>query len=360
MTRSPFAYLRPILRRIDRAGWREETTLHPEVLHRVASTPFADRPLPLGDAHVREQMAACNTWEQVEYVYRVKGDMLIDPRTGFVIPRSRRFIPTSLPYAYQSGPPSTMRIIAARAGLVRTLDLQRVISFRDVNEKNYFHFLNDVLCKIPLLERLGLLDAPIVIGGALRSKAFYQYCAPLLERAGLQIIDQGNNVIRAQEVVFAKCMPLCRPYLERVLDLLEAPPPAQHADRSVFLTRRSGDLTQRIPANVSALESMLSAVGFEVHDTGALSMPQQMELLAGTTKLVLVHGAAGVNMVFRREAPMRVLELFPEGSVPPHYYWSASIFGHPYAGMRCGPADTRGRFEVPLKVLKAHMERMFG
>ncbi len=349
-----------MLRRIDGLLWSPATadagTV--EVLARTEIRPFAHLRPQLHDERLDRRMAECNTWPQQEYVHRITGDLLLDPDTGFVLPGGLRYLPDSLPYAYQANRPSTGWILLSRTGLLKTLTFDRVISFRDVNEHNYFHFLHDVLTKVPLLRSMGLLDAPVVIGQGLHGKRFFQDVKPRLTAAGLEVVEQGDRVVRAREVVLCKSMPFARPHLDGVLDLLGAPRTSGSGDRKVFLMRSRANTRERLIANWAEVEALVRDLGFEVIDAATLSLPQQMELLGATRWLVVVHGAAATNMIFRRGRAMDVLELFPEESVPPHYYWLSHTMGHTYHGVIGGASDRHGAFQFPLPELRRALQRM--
>lgn len=349
-----------VLRRVDLQLWRpaEEGAVRVERLLDRTTTPFAHFDTRLNDPRLSARMAECNSWGQTEYVHRITGDLLLDPHTGFVLTPGLRFVPASLPYDYQAHRPSTWHILAARQGLVPTLEFDRVISFRDVNERNYFHFFNDVLTKVPLLRSLGLLDAPVIIGRDLHTKRFHREIAPKLRSAGLQLVEQGDRVVRMKEVVFCKAMPLDRGHLDQVLDLVDAPngdPPGQ---RRIFLDRSRSDTGERLIANGEAVRALVQEFGFEMHSTGTMSLRTQMELLRDTRWLIAVHGAAATNMLFRREAPLDLLELFPGDSLPPHYYWLSRTYGHGYQGVIGSPSERDGSFTLPLTALRTAIEEL--
>lgn len=350
-----------VLRRIDRVVWRAASDRYAERsrIHERKEAICAHYPTELGDERVERRMKECNTWIQVEFIHRMRGDLWVEPGTGFVLLPGMRYLPASLPYDYQSDKPSTFGSLMARSRMRPVLEFDRVISFRDVNEHNYFHFFNDVLTKIPLLDAAGLLDAPILIGHRLYQQPFFQAVMPALEKAGLKLIDQGRHHVRSREVVFCKSMPYAKAYLDRVLDLLQAPVSDERSgSHKVFLVRRSAHTSQRLIGNMEEVEEVLTAHGFMVCDTGQLELRQQMELLSNTRWLVTVHGAGATNMIFRRGAPLSVLELFPAETIPPHYYALANSLGHGYDGLVCGPSAPNGEFIIPLDRLQRALERL--
>jgi capsular polysaccharide biosynthesis protein len=266
----------------------------------------------------------------------------------------------SLPYHHQSKRPSVLKAIAARNGGSNILELDRVISFRDVHETNYFHCINDVLTKIPLLRTIGSIDVPVVVGTMLYHKPFFQAMLPSLKAAGIDIIDHGQRFIRAKEVVYCKAMPCSAEHIAAVLQLLRDPAqeatPVEH--RMVFLTRRPGTANGRVPANGAAVEAMMADLGFEVIDTASMPWSDQVALFRNVRHLVALHGAGLTNMIFRTGQPMSVLEIFPGDSLPPHYYWLALANGFKYHGHIAEKSQADGTFALDIGALRDAVERL--
>ena len=348
-----------LLRRSDRALWRPVKRQLATVVCERSGTICAGYPTDLSDPLVKQRMEECNSWTQEEYIKTVRSDLWIDPGTGFVLLPGFRFLEASLPYAYQAAKPSALGFLAARSGTRPALEFDRVISFRDVNEHNYFHFFNDVLTKIPMLEQAGMLDAPVLIGTRLYRQPFFQAVLPALSRSGLKVVDQGDQFVRTKEVVYCKSMPYSRTYFNRVLDLLEVPF-ADEGTRAnkLFLMRSRSNTAQRLIGNLPEVTRMLEAHGFSVCDTGQLGLHEQMALLGNTRYLITVHGAGATNMIFRRGAAMDILELFPAEIIPPHYYALANGMGHGYNGLVCGTSGANGQFHVPLDQLSTALARL--
>lgn len=351
-----------ILRRLDRAYWKfaDPTDARTEVLWHREEQPFLNAPVDLHDPVLAERMRTCNTWTQEEYVHRITGDLLLDPYSGFVVLPGRRVVQPSLPYHHQAKRPSAWKSIAARNSGSNVLELDRIISFRDVHETNYFHCINDVLTKIPLLRTIGSIDVPVVVGTALYHKPFFQAMLPSLKAAGVNIIDHGQRFIRAQEVIYCKAMPCSAERIAAVVELLRKP--AQQTTlvehRNVFLTRRPGTANGRVPSNGAAMESMMTELGFEVIDTASMPWSEQAELFRDVRHLVALHGAGLTNMVFRTGQPMNVLEIFPGDSLPPHYYWLAMASGFKYQGHIGEHSQANGTFGLDLSTLRDAVERL--
>jgi hypothetical protein len=162
-------------------------------------------------------------------------------------------------------------------------------------------------------------------------------------------------MIRCNEVIYCKAMPLSRNYLDRVMDLIEAPTPGRQAERKIFLTRRPSGTGQRLISNMDQVEATVREFGFEVIDPGDLPLYDQMALLAGTRWLIGIHGAGLTNMIFRRGASLDVMEIFPAESMPPHYCWLAHVYGYGHRAMLGGTSGRTGRFHVSIDRLTASL-----
>lgn len=285
---------------------------------------------------------------------------MMDPDTGYVVLPGRKVVTPSLPYAYQAGLPSITRTLTARSAPSRCMRLDRVISLRDVHEANYFHFFNDVLTKIPLLRSQGLLNAPLLVGKKLWQQPFFQELLPGLQAKGLDLVDQGDRTVLAEEIIYCKSMPHDMEHLLGVLDLLDAPVIPGASERRIFLSRAPGAKGKRWLENAMEVEDLMRANGFEVIDAGELPAREQMATLAGTRWLVGIHGAAMTNSIFRKDAPMSVLELFPRESAPPHYYWLATVFGHRYRAVQGSTSSADGGFSIAPEVLAPAIADLLG
>ena len=329
-----------------------------EVLHHRTARPFLKAPLHDLPPEIADRFRASNVIEQDEYIHRVRGPAMIDPGSGFVVIAGKKVLTPSLPYAYQAGMPSITRSLAARLAPSRCVRYDRVISLRDVHEANYYHFFNDVLTRIPLLRDHGSLTSPMLVGKHLWRQPFFQELLPGFRAKGLELVDQGDRPVIADEIIYCKSMPHDKRHLLHELSFIDAPEVPNASERKVFLTRAPGAKGRRWLANATEVEDLMRSSGFEVLDAGLLTVREQMSTLATTRWLVAIHGAALTNMLFRKDAPMSVLELFPKESAPPHYYWFSILFGHRYTAMAGTSTSTHGAFSLPMEGLAAAVRHL--
>jgi hypothetical protein len=48
-----------------------------------------------------------------------------------------------------------------------------------------------------------------------------------------------------------------------------------------------------------------------------------------------IHGAALTNIIFRRNKPLKFMELYPDCYLDPFYYWICIQYNFDYAAMLC-------------------------
>lgn len=361
ITKFPRRAFRAALRPVDRALWKDTGDEDPAIewLLRRTERPFLGSTPELDDAIFAARLQECDGWEHEEYAFRLRGDLAIDARTGFVTLPGFRYVRSSLPYAYQVSLPNAMDHAWQRRARSNARTFNTVVSLRDVNERNYFHFFNDLLCRLPLLQDQGLATLPMVVGPDLHTKRFFREALPMLQRAGFNFVEQDHRPVFAQEVLCCKAMPFNRPYYERVLRLLGSPEPKTNASDRIFLDRPPGRTKERSLINADQVRTIMKQRGFACVDTSTMPLSEQMTLLAGARCVVGVHGAGLTNMIFRQHAPLYVLELFPARPLPPHYAWLSRIWGHPYQALVGGePTPGTVAFHVPPDLLEKALDRM--
>jgi capsular polysaccharide biosynthesis protein len=194
-------------------------------------------------------------------------------------------------------------------------------------DRNYYHFLIDVLPRLGVLAQAPDIEVPT------------QWYVPATTRFQLELLNlmgiTADQRINSDEIghVQADCLvvpglasvvkekntPWMVEYLRR--RLLPAVPVAAER-RPVYITRTAGT-NNRAVANEPALIAMLVERGFDVVDPGALSVAEQIRTFAQASVIVSPHGAALANLVFASPG-CTVIELFPPGCVLPDYWRLAS------------------------------------
>ena len=176
--------------------------------------------------------------------------------------------------------------------------------------------------------------------------------SPTAPWTGGEIIVQDKEYIAADEVIFARAE-AGRRSLSVTADLLGAPAHPQ-GNRRMFITRAAH--RGRTIANFEELRPVLERHGFEIVDTDGMSLQDQIALFASTAVLAGIHGAGLANMVYRRNAPCTVLEIFPPTE---ESTWFAAMAGHLGFAYHALSGEAMGRIfdrNAPFDVDPARLE----
>ena len=324
----------------------------PHLLHAASRREFAgvrvDVDDPVLSASLREQDAQ----PQWEYAYRWPGPCTVEPGLGYVVTAAGRLVLESLPYSRHIGPP-----VAEVPD--RTRRVGSLVSLRDTGDVNYYHFLDDVLGRLELFDRIGVPDdVPLLVSAALAGRPYFRDAVARSSRlrARSWLVQSPDEAVVADEVWFGKALPHCRRTLSAAADLLEMLPADPAADRRVLLVR-SPARTRHL-RNAADVEAVCLDRGFEVVDADLLGLEEQMALFSQARFVVGPHGAGLVNLLWRRGAPCSLLELFPPDASPAHYHWLCASFGYDYAALRGCSGSTAGGFDVDVDAFAVAVDRL--
>jgi hypothetical protein len=276
-------------------------------------------------------------------VLKISGPAMIEPEFGHIITRPARvpqriMIRSELARSrrgmwFFSGVPSARRYLQARLGRYPTRRFAAVGFLRQPFDSNYYHALVEVLPRLALLEQQGLPpDLPLVISKELANTPFFQaimHRGALAERCW---IVQDQFYVEADTVYAPRIRRDDRASLDRLLDLVDVPAPDRSSTRRLFLTRPIGK--GRALTNMEALRLVLDRHQFEIIDTAALTLDEQIELFRTARVTIGIHGAGFTNVLFRRGAPLTMIEIFPPHDTDPGFWLLAESYGYEWDYLR--------------------------
>jgi len=289
-------------------------------------------------------------WTQEEFLLEFDRACWIEPDYGWAIvpPNGLVFESFAFSRTDHQRKPNLFRFWFRRR--ISCQYIAKAISLRDSGEENYFHFYNDVLAKLFFLEKHGVdvRSIPVIISHKLWEKPYFQY---YLQRSTLlqsiQWVVQRRQYIHCTHVIF--CKPLTHSNgLWRLVVAPLLPRAIQTENRRIFITRHKSRL--RFIENSSEIEAICRDYRYEIVDTDKLTPSQQIELFAGASHVVAIHGAGLTNMAFCPPG-CHVLELFPPpelGYLPYHYILLAKMKGFSYRALIGGAPEMRfsGGFRI--------------
>ena len=218
------------------------------------------------------------------------------------------------------------RIIAAAP--VRTLTGRHFMGF-NAGHNNYAHFLTDQVSILWHYRQNFMADGVRLLmpkGAA----AFVTAYLRLLDIPPDLIDLIGDEVVQVEDVILPSFYSFdAIPYatvnmLGAFRDSLSLKPAA---GRRIFISRR--ETSARPLLNEDSLTARLQHAGFDVIVPGTMTVEAQIQAFSDAEVVVGCHGAAMANIVYCRPGT-RVLELFPEYTVSPHFWMLASHFGLRY------------------------------
>ena len=221
----------------------------------------------------------------------------------------------------------------------RTKYYPSVVSIRMIKgaETNYWHFLSDMLGIIVLIDKHNFpRDIPLLISKDLAAQKFFKqvmaYSKDLRDR---NWVIQDKEYILADHVFFCQKMPNSKEQLNGLLKMLDIPDADKTKNRKVFVRRSPARI--RFIKNADEIESIAIKNGFEIIDCDNLSFSEQVTLFSECSHIVGIHGAGLTNILWRKNAPLTLLELFPENYVHPGYFWVAKSFDKEYLALTGSP-----------------------
>lgn len=315
------------------------------------------------DARLKHQIGLYENWTQDEYLLVYDKECVIEPKYGWAMSADKQLIYPSLGFSrvsYLPKPDAQIR----KVRLDKLPAHEVLVSLRDTGEENYYHFYNDVLAKLFFLEeKLNLpYETPLLIAETLYKKSFFQYFLqhPYLKNR-TWVIQKEGEYIRSKKTYFCKPLTHTASYYERIRQLVQPQDlaPVGSGERRVFITRSPKRL--RFIENNAEIEAICTAEGFEVVDFDTMTLGQQARLLSESRYVIGIHGAGLVNMMFRGNQPMGLLEVFPPGEYYPfHYVLMAAQHGFQYDSLIGDPSENKysGGFYVKPAEFRQRMHAL--
>lgn len=203
---------------------------------------------------------------------------------------------------------------------------------REGGEAGYFHFINSILPRIALRQRLDVFaDTPILLNSqkefASQTLALLNVSNTFFSRGWLRVKKlyypspftfQGDQFTRPRYGSV-----LLRELLDPVVDRLSK----TGGGRRIYLSR--GDVTIRRISNEDKIVDVFQEYGFETLTTAGMSIEQQIELFSSASWLASPHGAGLSNMVFM-PCDASVIEILSPARLWPTFRTLAARHGRKY------------------------------
>lgn len=186
---------------------------------------------------------------------------------------------------------------------------------------SYGHFIQDLLPRFAILERLGI---DLSSFDHIICAAPNEFCLDVLKRLGVdprRIVEPEHGVAIKPDTLVATTLPGARRSMQPwAIDFVRRrlPQNPQQA-RRLYITR-----VTRKPINEDNLIKIASSFGFDIYDPGSDSR-NQAQIFAEAEAVIGPEGSAMANLIFCQQST-QVLELLASDHIFP-YYFTISMSG---------------------------------
>jgi capsular polysaccharide biosynthesis protein len=358
-----------------RSAWRNEHVVIRRLRceKKVVTTPSA----PAQSIAVRpsSQYEGTSTHGLLCRWIRIEHAEFVEPDFGYALDDHLCIIPHSLPgseyvmsrstLAAFSGLPSIPSYFLARFGKASIMRFAQAVSLRHGLEWTYYHLLFDVASRWACIEDAGIgLDVPIIIGGHPLTAKFFAYftqMGALAERTW--VIQPPGLYIQAGKIlvpsIHADASVRARvDSVGRFLDRAGIRVPSAGTGRCIFIDRRGG--VRRTVENMHEIHTLIEEFGIELVALEDADMETQISLFSNAKLVVGPHGAGMANIVFRRWAPLHLIDIQPRDYQADAFQQLCTVYGYSYEKVLGGNCSGRNQaFHVDPGELRRRLSRYF-
>jgi capsular polysaccharide biosynthesis protein len=258
--------------------------------------------------------------------------------------------------------PETFGVVGLHRGTLERIEGACTTIRSHRNE--FYHTLIDNLPRLWVLHLAGAEDAgPVrmLLSSPLTAAEGYFLDRLLPEHVELEFLDPTRSYSVEKFILpsflsrrFSGCLPTA--YLDWFLPRVLPNRPRQ-SNRRILISRRPTSRGRiRCILNEDELFAALEPHGFERLALEDLSMAEQIDLFYDADVVIGAHGAGLTNLLFAQGA--KVLELFPQDNVVPHYYFLCKAMGHDYAFCLGNGNHRKANFRVDVEAVMESVQRL--
>ena len=244
----------------------------------------------------------------------------LDPRSGAGFAAAGQRLTQVIQWPHRTRLPSRMEWARGALGARRVRE--PAVSLRDVGmETNWYHFLVDLLGgRLRLADEIVGPDVPGIVPAGLPDQA-----KGLLGRAGFRrrewVVQPQGQWLHVDELTVVRAPrhdPATIPYLWEQL----AVPPSDPAAEDRLLVMRE-PRTGREWANQEEMMDVARRYGLQVIRPASEPLDDQIERFGRASLVVGAHGAGLTGILWRREAPLSVIDIQVRGRAEPMWNFAS-------------------------------------
>lgn len=324
--------------------WKKKPAGRLEVLWQDIQKPFKNAIPDLDDQDVVASIVRDNEkWEHKEYILKISGNLIIDPKSGFLIDTDGTIIRESIVFDHYGAYPEKLRLPSSR----KITELPEVVIYDHFWSKNYFHFYSDVFTKLHLINTKSthLKKLPLIVSREISETRTFKFFStlPVASEFNWYVQDAGE-IIRTQKAHILQPMPYATAHWMWVKDLVKDYLKPFDPNKKIFINRPAK--TGRYIANFEEIRPVLEEEGFEIAEMENKTIEEQIALLSSAGIVASIHGAAMANILFC-DPRTKILEVTAAECVNSHYYWLATALGLQHYDCLTGTKMEVKRFLYP-------------
>jgi hypothetical protein len=303
-------------KRVIRYAYREETLRH---------TSHA----------IKEYFEFCiKNWDLEKFHFHYTKPCIVESTLGWAINRKNQLVRESLwnNYIHKIKPSFLKYFLASKT----SAKLKTAIPLF-YGGKNYWHFHNDILGQLALADAAGLdVATPVLVSKKLYDMPFFQEVlsmSPSLQARNWVVQGEGEN-IQLEEAHFFNTFANHRENFDGVLRYIgfqESLRQEPAGNRRIFVGRKRD--RGRSISNLDEVLEVLKKYDFDYVECDDLSVRQQIDVFQHAGCIIGIHGAALTNIIYRRDRPMKLLEIFSADFMNPCYYSLCLQYEFEYFGL---------------------------
>lgn len=319
-------------------------------LHRVNDPAFNKYKTYEFEEEINNQFNSWADTVEAEYLIHFTKKCIIEPQYGWIIYEKNKVFHRSLPPGIYNTTPLPHYIYYKRK---KKVSLKTGVSLF-YNWFNYWHFLNDTIGALMVLDKLNFdKNIPVIVPQrALKVQYVKDFFSTEYAKKWNWFFLPDDTYVNFESVYIVKCLSNIKAQFLLSKKIFETSSKSQ--DRKIFLDRNHA-ANGRYILNKDEILPIVKNHGFEVVSTEGMTMFQQETIFKSAKVLMGIHGAGLTNMFFRYPKPCTVLELFPENEYRTHYYWLAKELGFEYDCIS-GDRNENGSFLLDKEKFKQFMK----
>ncbi|MCQ2974532.1 MAG: glycosyltransferase family 61 protein, partial [Bacteroidales bacterium] len=308
------------------------------------------------DDFFKKNFSFIHNWKNDTYIFCYPHKCYIEPIYGWVISQNKKILMHSVPNSYREiefggcwGKTPKPNSFFYYKSKHKSKFYKEIISLNYQGGgfgTNYFFFYDQLIGQLLLLESKNInIDLPVLVDFNIYNTSFFQEALKLSEKLKNinWIVRNKSDFIISEKVYCARTICYKSKFLIPTVSLFSSIK-ALNFERKIFLTRSI--FRSRHIRNKAEIENIAKSFGYEIIDNDKLSLVEQISLFKSCSKLIALHGAGNINIIFRFPNSLKFLELQTPDWLAASYFIIAKEFSFDYQAVIGSNLDQNSSFYI--------------